>query len=73
VTRQGPKPDDRRIADHTKTKLRPKDPAYWDKRGDKTLGIGHVFKYPYAYYDLLDRANDPELAKKLDAKAYHLF
>ena len=73
VTRQGPKPDDRKIADHKKTKLRPKDPAYWDKRGNKTLGIGHVFKYPYAYYDLLERANDPELAKEFDAKAYHLF
>lgn len=73
VTRQGPKPDDRKIADHKKTKLRPKDPAYWDKRGNKTLGIGHVFKYPYAYYDLLERANDPELAETFDAKAYHLF
>ena len=73
VTRQGPKPDDRKIADHKKTKLRPKDPAYWDKRGNKTLGIGHVSKYPYAYYDLLERANDPELAETFDAKAYHLF
>ncbi len=73
VTRQGPQPGDRKIADHQPSQLRPKDSDYWMKRGDKTLGIGHVFKYPYAYYDLLARANDPELARKFDAKAYHLF
>lgn len=35
--------------------------------------IGHVFKYPYSYYDLLQRADDPALAKEWDAKAYHVF
>ncbi len=73
VTRQGPQSGDRKIADHKPTKLRPTDTEYWKKRGDKTLGIGHVFKYPYAYYDLLARANDPELTRKFDAKAYQLF
>ncbi|GAA4473265.1 hypothetical protein GCM10023156_70970 [Novipirellula rosea] len=73
VTRQGPDSSSRKIADHKPSKLRPNDVSYWQQRGDKTLGIGHVFKYPYAYYDLLERANDPELAKTLDAKAYQLF
>jgi hypothetical protein len=73
VTRQGPQPGDRKIPDHRPSDLRPKDTAYWKQRGDKTLGIGHVFKYPYAYYDLLARADDPELAKELDAKAWHVF
>lgn len=73
VTRQGPGPDDRRIADHKPSELRPKDTKYWDQRSDKTLGIGHVFKYPYSYYDLLRRANDPELKLAWDEKAYHLF
>ena len=27
------------------------------------LGIGHVFKYPYSYYDLLRRANEPGFGK----------
>jgi hypothetical protein len=40
---------------------------------NNTVGIGHVFKYPYSYYDLLRRARDPELRRALDAKAYHLF
>ncbi len=73
VTRQGPQAGDRKIADHRPTELRPKDTQYWKQRGEKTLGIGHVFKYPYAYYDLLARANDLRLAEKFDAKAYHLF
>ena len=73
VTRHGPQPGDRRISDHHPKQLRPKDPEYWKERGDKTLGIGHVFKYPYAYYDLLARAKDPELAVTLDAKAHLLF
>jgi hypothetical protein len=73
VTRRGPQPGDRKIPDHKPSELRPDEAAYWNRRGDKSLGIGHVFKYPYAYFDLLARANDPELAKMLDAKAYHIF
>lgn len=73
VTRTGPQPGDRKINDHQFSKLRPDDAEYWQKRGDKTLGIGHVFKYPYAYYDLLARAKDPELEKEFDNKAWQLF
>ncbi|OYP29960.1 hypothetical protein [Rhodopirellula sp. MGV] len=73
VTRQGPKDGDRKIKDHRFSKLRPDDTEYWQQRGDKTLGIGHVFKYPYAYYDLLSRANSPELRQSFDAKAWQLF
>ncbi len=73
VTRLGPQPGDRKIQDHKMTNLRPRDAEYWKKRGDKTLGLGHVFKYPYAYYDLLARANDPTLQKELEQKAWQLF
>jgi hypothetical protein len=73
VTRKGPQPDDRRIKDHQRSRLRPDDTEYWQARGDKQLGLGHVFKYPYAYYDLLARANDPELEKELDDKAWQIF
>lgn len=73
VTRRGPEPDGKRYRDHKPAKLRPKDAGYWEKRGDRTLGIGHVFKYPYSYYDLLKRANDPALTRDWDAKAYHVF
>jgi hypothetical protein len=73
VTRLGPDADSRRIPDHKPSKLRPTDSQYWERRGDKAVGIGHVFKYPYGYYDLLRRADDQELARTFDAKAYHLF
>ena len=73
VTRRGPDPDSERRPDHKPSDLRPTDSSYWERRGDNTVGIGHVFKYPYSYYDLLRRANDPELRRALDAKAYHLF
>lgn len=73
VTRGGPKAGDRRIADHAPSALRPNSADYWQKRGEKTLGIGHVFKYPYSYYDLLRRAADPELSREWEAKADQLF
>jgi len=73
VTRRGPEPNSKRYREHKPTKLRPTDAEYWKRRGDKTVGIGHVFKYPYACYDLLRRAHDPELRRTLDAKAYRLF
>lgn len=73
VTRMGPQQGDRRIKDHPFSKLRPSDAQYWKQRGNKTLGIGHVFKYPYAYYDLIARAQDPALEKELDEKAWQIF
>lgn len=73
VTRRGPEPGDRRYADHKPSKLRPVDAEYWARRGDRAVGIGHVFKYPYSYYYLLQHADDPALAKTWDAKAYHVF
>ena len=73
VTRKGPQPDDRKIKDHAFSEIRPDDTEYWQNRGDKTLGLGHVFKYPYAYYDLLSRAQSPELMSEIDKKAWQLF
>lgn len=73
VTRKGPEPTDRKIKDHGFSKLRPTDAEYWKKRGDKTLGIGHVFKYPYAYYELLAKANDPKIHEEFESKAWHVF
>ena len=73
VTRLGPGPESKAHPDHEPSDLRPTDVEYWERRGDNSMGIGHVFKYPYSYYDLLARAGDPELARVLDRKAYHLF
>jgi hypothetical protein len=66
----GPPPGERKIKDHSSSNLRPNDVEYWQKRGDKTLGLRHVFKYPYAYYDLIARPRDPGLEKQFNAKAW---
>ena len=73
VTRKGPQPGDRKIKDHKFSKLRPDEAQYWKSRGQKTLGLGHVFKYPYAYYDLISQAKDPEIEREFDSKAWQLF
>lgn len=73
VTRRGPDANAKRIADHQPSELRPIEARYWQKRDDHAVDIGHVFKYPYSYYDLLRRAKDPELEQAWEAKAYHLF
>jgi hypothetical protein len=73
VTRLGPGPDAKPRPDHQPSDLRPNTAAYWAKRGDHSVGIGHLFKYPYSYYDLLRRANEPLLEQTWDDKAYHLF
>ena len=73
VTRLGPGPDSKPRPDHKPSDLRPTDSAYWEKRGNNTMGLGHLFKYPYSCYDLLRRADDPMLERAWDEKAYHLF
>jgi hypothetical protein len=73
VTRLGPEPEAKPIPDHQPSDLRPTDAAYWLKRPNHAVDIGHVFKYPYSGYNLLRRANDPELAQEWEKKAYHVF
>ena len=73
VTRKGPQKGDRKIKDHAYSKLRPTDAKYWKQRNNNSLGLGHVFKYPYAYYDLIARAEDRKLEKEFEAKAWQLF
>lgn len=73
ITRKGPQPEDKTFKDHQPSPLRPNSAEYWQKRDPRTLGIGHVFKYPYSYYDLLRHVDNPALKQEWDAKAYHLF
>lgn len=73
ITRKGPSPDDKVYAEHKPSKLRPNSAEYWQKRGDKQVDIGHAFKYPYSYYDLLRRVNDDALKQELDEKAWRVF
>lgn len=73
VTRLGPEADSRPIADHKPSPLRPNAADYWKQRDNRSVGIGHVFKYPYSYYDLLRRANHQDLQQTLEEKAFAIF
>jgi hypothetical protein len=42
----------------------PREPAYWDRASSSNdWAVGHVFKYPYAMFDLLEVCGTPELAR----------
>lgn len=73
ITRSGPGAEDKPRPEHKPSKLRPNSPEYWHQRGDKQVDIGHAFKYPYSYYNLLRRVKDDALKQELDAKAWHVF
>ncbi|MBT3382022.1 MAG: hypothetical protein HN742_26155 [Lentisphaerae bacterium] len=73
LTRIGPEADGKRFQDHAVSDLRPNTAAYWKARGDTAVGIGHAFKYPYSYYELLRLADNAALAEAWDRKAYHVF
>ncbi len=73
VTRRGPDADSKRYPEHKQSQFRPNSAEYWKRRGDHAVDIGHVFKYPYSYYDLLREVGDPALTREWDTKAYRLF
>ena len=73
VTRREPAPGSKRHTVRKPAGPLPTEAAYWEKRGDNALGIGHVFKYAYSYYSLLRHARDPALERAWATKAYHLF
>lgn len=73
VTRNGPGPEDKPRPDHKPSPLRPNSAEYWRKRGDKQVDIGHAFKYPYSYYNLISRVEDEALKRELDQKAWQVF
>jgi len=73
ITRQGPGAEDKVYAEHSRTGLRPNSAEYWQRRGNKQVDIGHAFKYPYSYYDLLRHVHDEGLRRELDDKAWRVF
>jgi hypothetical protein len=73
VMRREPMPNSKRHPVRKSADQSPTESTYWEKRGDYAVGIGHVFKYPYSYYNLQHHARDPALERAWAAKAYHLF
>jgi hypothetical protein len=71
--RRGPGETDRHIPDHTPSTLTPLDHDYWIKRKSIRPGLGHAFKYPYSFYYLLSRLDDPDLKKRCLAESHRIF
>jgi hypothetical protein len=69
LARRGPGPDARSIAEHVRSAESPRDAHYWTGR---PFGLGHALKYPYAFYGLIDRLDDPSLRERCRREAYRI-
>ena len=62
------------IVDHLPSELFPLQKAYWEQNmNDSSLGLGHIFKYPSAFYGLMNLAKNSDLKKQCLASAYNIF
>ena len=71
--RRGPKETNRRIPEHTPSVLAPLDKGYWEQKKTVRPSLGHVFKYPYSFYNLLQELKDPKLKRRVLQEAYRVF
>jgi len=71
--RMGPLETDKPRPEHPPSELVPLQRAYWENRKSGPVGIGHVFKYPYGFYGLIDLAPDADLKRRCMQAAYHIF
>lgn len=71
--RRGPNETDRRIAEHPFTSPTPLDHYYWAHGKQIRHGLGHAFKYPYSFYNLLQELKDPKLKRCVLQEAYRIF
>ncbi len=70
--RQGPLADAPR-PEHPRSDLRPHQLPYWERRSQGGVEIGHLFKYPYGFYGLMELAADEELKRQCVEQAFHIF
>lgn len=70
--RIGPLETDKPRPEHPPSDLRPHQCAYWEGRAERSIGIGHCFKYPYGFYGLLDLVRDEQLKQQCMQAAYHI-
>lgn len=71
--RMGPLTTDKPRPEHPLSALRPHELTYWKNRQDKSIALGHVFKYPYGFYKLLNLTEDSQLRWQCIQAAYHIF
>ncbi len=69
-------PGDRDIPrpDHLPSELFPLQKAYWEQNlNDSSLSIGHIFKYPYAFYGLMKLVKNGDIKQRCLAAANYIF
>ena len=72
--RMGPIDRDIPRPDHLPSELFPLQKAYWEKQMlGSSLGLGHLFKYPYAFYGLINLAEDSDIKQRCLAAASYIF
>jgi hypothetical protein len=70
--RMGPLATDRPRPEHPPSELLPHQLSYWENRKAQPIRLGHVFKYPYGFYGLMDLAKDAHLKRQCMQVAYHI-
>lgn len=70
--RMGPQADDRVCVEHTPFEHGPLTERYWQNRRTSEVGLGHCFKYPYAFFALLDAAEDGRLRQRCQEVSYRV-
>jgi hypothetical protein len=70
--RMGPLETDKPRPEHPPSDLYPPQRSYWKQREAPSIGLGHLFKYPYGFYGLLGLARDALLKRRCMQAAYHI-
>ena len=70
--RMGPLDTDTPRAEHSVSERLAHQRAYWEGRRSGSVGIGHVFKYPYGFCGLLALAADADLRQRCMAAAWRV-
>jgi hypothetical protein len=70
--RMGPLETDGVWPEHPRSEGEPRKRPYWERRLSRPIGLGHIFKYPYAYCGLMNLAEDARLKQACRNMAYHV-
>ncbi|NQU43707.1 hypothetical protein HQ520_10500 [bacterium] len=71
--RIGPLETDKARPEHEQKPQRPLGKTYWENRRNRSIEIGHLFKYPYGFYGLLAGAGDAELKARCLEETWRIF
>jgi hypothetical protein len=71
--RLGPLDSDEPRQEHPPTTVLPLERAYWERKAGGDWSFGHVTKYPYGFYRLMNLARDTELKARCLDVAYRIF